>query len=172
MPAKKTPAKKAPAKKTPAKKPKQDIEQLKESIINEIQPKIQESFSVLKTDVLADIKETLVKLHKPNTETPAPATQAIPATPAPDMKGIQNVLKSVLGDKAGDLNVSDLSKLLPAAQGTAATQIPPGLELTKADYFKIRQQDQHMQLALTLIPLFLGQNQGGLPPQLLSLIHI
>lgn len=146
-------------------KPPSDTDKLKEEILADLKPKLQKSFTTLKTDLLADIKELIVKTHTPNTEKTAPA----PA--APDMAGVQNILKSVLGKDAKDLDVKKLTGLLPAMQGAAGgVQIPSNLNLTKEDWFKIREQDRNSQLILTILPLVLGSQQGGMPPQFMDLM--
>lgn len=132
--------------KSPDKAP-DNTDALKDKIIEEIRPKIQESFSELKNDIIADIQEikkAVISQHKPQTEKPT-----LPI----DSKEINDILKSVSGDKG-----ADVSKILAAIKPmqTSLGDLPS--DLTKAEYMQIRQQDQTQQMLMTILPLLLTNN--------------
>ena len=90
---------------------------IKDQVIQEIKPKIQESFSNLKKDLLADIKEEIAKMHKPQTE----QTDKIPSA-------IEGMLGKLQGSDLGGI---DLKSIMSNIQPPAI----PHSELTKAEIF-------------------------------------
>ena len=142
-------------------KPTDNNEDLKEQIINEIQPKIQESFSALKNDLIADlqeIKKAVITNHKPQTET-QDQTAALP-----DLGQVEKLLKGVSGDK----NL-DVSKIMQTVKGMGGmkSNLPMPNDLTKAEWMELRKQDNTQQMIMTIIPLLAG-NQGNALPEMFS----
>lgn len=142
-------------------KPTDNNEDLKEQIINEIQPKIQESFSALKNDLIADIQEikkAVITNHKPQTET-QDQTAALP-----DLGQVEKLLKGVSGDK----NL-DVGKIMQTVKGMGGmkSNLPTPSDLTKAEWMELRKQDNTQQMIMTIIPLLAG-NQGNALPEMFS----
>ena len=126
-----------------------DPAELKEQIINEIKPKIQESFSSLKTDLLTDIKEEFAKLHKPETEKQSNAL-GMPSA-------VEGLLSKLSG--SGDLNGLDLKSLLSSMPPPAP---PPTHDMTKEEYFQQQKDQRNHQMLMTVLQLVLAPGNNSL----------
>lgn len=122
-----------------------DNTKLKEEIINDIQPKLQESFSVLKEDLLNDIHELIEKkTYKPNTE--APKGGSI---------NFEEVMKAIKGND-GNMDLSKIGQLM--ASQPMPQNMPDMKDMSEGQIAFMKQQQQN-QMLMTVLPAVLGQQQ-------------
>ena len=126
-------------------------DKLKEEIISEIQPKMQESFSALKEDLLNDIKEYLEKktpIEKPDSGKPNLENVA---KQVPNID-VNAVLKGITDNQTGAMDISKLTELMNASKS------PPPAEMTPLQ-LKLHQEERMDNLLLQIIPHIFQKQQ-------------
>lgn len=128
---------------------KDENSKIKEEIIKEIQPKLQESFSSLKKDLLFDIKELIEKknLPEPEKETTSPKSSL-------DLSSVMNALSG----KDGNMDMSKISSLMSQVP---SSQPPMDLDNLSEGQIKFMQQEQQNKLLMMILPQILGQQQSN-----------